>query len=68
MSFRHSHLSNPVGRALVDGSTLFQERVQKASGVGGISVFLGLDDQISFEEGGQISRFSLQIIGTKEFL
>lgn len=64
MSFRHSQLSNPVGRALVDGSTLFQERVQKASGDGSISVFLGLDDQISFEEGGQISRFSLQIIGT----
>ena len=68
MSFRHSHLSNPVGRALVDVFTLFQERVQKASGVRGISEYLGLDDQISFEEGGQISRFSLQVIGTKEFL
>ena len=57
-----------MGRALVDVFTLFQERVQKASGGGGISEYLGLDDQISFEEGGQISRFSLQIIGTKEFL
>ena len=57
-----------MGRVLVDVSTLFQERVQKASGVDSISVFLGLDDQISFEEGGQISRFSLQVIGTKEFL
>ena len=57
-----------MSRALVDVFTLFQERVQKASGVRDISEYLGLDDQISFEEGGQISRFSLQIIGTKEFL
>jgi len=57
-----------VVRALVDVFALFQERVQKASGVRGISEYLGLDDQISFEEGGQISRFSLQVIGTKEFL